>query len=393
MKLRVSVERVIVLAAAVVGMLCCLLATLVSFWTAAGSLPAFLYARHRLASTFIRWSDVPVEFTGLVWFAAIVVVNIVTPRQFKNSVSRCTFFSAIPMAGLGMWAMWRSDLACWPILGGMISAIIILVVTTSADVATLKDMLIQLGAGIAAVARNPLARALVLIGLAATVGTAESIRFKIRAVTANEAYERVFQNWYAKQVRLRIPGLSTPGGIKIVIFTDFQCPFCVDIVPRVETTIEEFRRVNKVLVDLEVKNFPLESECNPAFKKDLHQAACEAAAAERLVRESDGELGGRQFALWLYQSSKQLSAEFISKRLQQLGLAERYVREYPSLMKQIAEDAVYGQRVGIDGTPTILVNGINLPAPNLLDLALKYELNHLALLSLNGASSSSGGNR
>ena len=63
--------------------------------------------------------------------------------------------------------------------------------------------------------------------------------------------------------------------IKIVIFSDFECPACKafsELVPQIAA-----RYAGKV--DIQYFFYPLDMSCNPSIERPMHQYACKAAYA------------------------------------------------------------------------------------------------------------------
>jgi hypothetical protein len=356
----------------------------VSYWWAVGAIPVFLYDNNTLAITHLkRWKDVPVEFFGLAWFASVVLLYYLAPPSKRDSVSACVFISAVPMVGLGMWSTFRGDLVSWPILVGTFGAVVILITSSIGDAPSLRSLIVRLQCDLLTLARSAYARALLLSVLAVTVSVAEIIRYNIQNITVEAASERAFRNWYSVQPHLVMPDLPEAGAIRVVVFTDYQCPACGTTIPQCEATIEAFHQKNTVPVELIAKDFPLERECNPAMTRDYHSAACEAAVAVRLVRKRLGDAAARDLGRWLYQSNNQLSAEVIWRKLAELDPDTDFSDKYDTFLKDVAADATYGWKLGVHATPTIFVNGIKLPAPILLERALRFEAERVGSTTAN----------
>jgi protein-disulfide isomerase len=138
--------------------------------------------------------------------------------------------------------------------------------------------------------------------------------------------------------------------VTIVLFTDFQCPYCAKIVPVLNQVLES----NKGKVKLVFKNFPL----------NTHQYARKAAAAALAA--------GKQGKFWefhdrLFQNYNRLNDQVLQEQAQQLGLdMQKFEKEMndPQIGQAINQDYQEGMRVGVRGTPTIYVNGALLKNTN-----------------------------
>jgi len=131
--------------------------------------------------------------------------------------------------------------------------------------------------------------------------------------------------------------------VTIVLFTDFQCPYCARIGPLLDQVLEK----NKGKVKLVFKNFPL----------NTHQFARKAAAAALAA--------GKQGKFWelhdrLFQNYSRLSDQVVQEQAQQLGLdMQKFAKDMndPQIMQVINQDYQDGVKAGVRGTPMIYVNG------------------------------------
>ena len=135
--------------------------------------------------------------------------------------------------------------------------------------------------------------------------------------------------------------------VKIVEFTDFQCSACGAMYPVIEEVLKTYG--NRVY--FEVRNFPLSSIHENAF-----QAAQAAAAANA------------QGKFWpyidlLFKNQKSLDTESLKKFATQAGLDRaRFDADLASgkFAADIRRDIEEGEQYGIEGTPTIFINGVVL---------------------------------
>jgi protein-disulfide isomerase len=131
--------------------------------------------------------------------------------------------------------------------------------------------------------------------------------------------------------------------VTVVIFTDFQCPYCA----RAAELLHRVTDAHPKTVKLVFKNFPLRS----------HPMAQPAAAAA-LVAHRHGKFW--EFHDRLFAEQKQLSREKILQIAASLGLEEQsFVKELsdPEIQARIEKDYRDGLEAGVQGTPTIFVNG------------------------------------
>jgi len=132
--------------------------------------------------------------------------------------------------------------------------------------------------------------------------------------------------------------------IKVVEFSDFQCPFCA----RVDPTVKQLQDVYKDNVQIVWKHLPLIR---------IHQNAMEAALA--------AEAAHNQGKFWefhdkLLASKGRLTPDQIKQYADELGLNPAKFEEdlnSPEVRKRVTDDMSEAQRLGVTGTPAFFVNG------------------------------------
>jgi protein-disulfide isomerase len=156
-----------------------------------------------------------------------------------------------------------------------------------------------------------------------------------------------------KQVFKVDPGESPSKGSKnapitLVIFSDFQCPFC----SRIEPTLKQVEDTYKGKVRFVWKNYPL----------PFHQNAMPAAEAAMAANEQ-GKFW--EFHDKLFANQQQLDAATFEKYAGELGLNISKFKaaiESHKYQKAIQDDVAYGNSIsGPIGTPTMFVNGRKIP--------------------------------
>ncbi|MDR3089225.1 MAG: DsbA family protein [Desulfobulbaceae bacterium] len=130
--------------------------------------------------------------------------------------------------------------------------------------------------------------------------------------------------------------------VTIIVFTDFQCPYCI----RLEPTLNEIFAKNKDKVKMVFKNFPLQMHpmADPA-----HRAAWAA---------------GKQGKFWEFHdrlfTSPKLSPEIFAATAKDLGLNIEQFKadmESPQAKERMAKDIADGENAQVTGTPTVFING------------------------------------
>jgi protein-disulfide isomerase len=131
--------------------------------------------------------------------------------------------------------------------------------------------------------------------------------------------------------------------VTIVEFSDFQCPYCIQAVPEIEALLKVYPKQVKLIF----KQFPLE------IHSDAYRAATAALAAQR-----QGKFWEMHNAL--FEHHENLSLDIILKIAQGLNLdVARLQKDMDSkeIHDTIAKDLQDGNQAGVEGTPTIFING------------------------------------
>ncbi len=155
------------------------------------------------------------------------------------------------------------------------------------------------------------------------------------------------------EVSIDVEGAPVRGAvmapIRIVEFSDFECPFCGRAAPELERIIGQFPGE----VQLVFKHFPL----------SMHEHAGDAALATNAA--------GRQNKFWemhdvLFENQTELTPSDLERYGQELGLdMDQYRADLQSeeLRAAVERDKAQGMELGVDSTPTIFVGNRRFAEP------------------------------
>ena len=132
--------------------------------------------------------------------------------------------------------------------------------------------------------------------------------------------------------------------IKIIVFSDFQCPYCASADQLIKELMQEYPDQIRFVH----RDFPLEG---------IHPDAFNAALAARCAGEQD-QYWEMHDALFL--SQEDLSIESLNKQAEILNLDMDQFKNCLTTRKyenKILVDVQAGEKYGIHATPTIFVNG------------------------------------
>lgn len=186
--------------------------------------------------------------------------------------------------------------------------------------------------------------------------------------------ESEFVRFWRAQPRVDLPVPREGAQVLVLKFNDYQCPSCArshflyaPIFARYESSHPG--AVRQVKVD-----YPLDPECNEQTPFAGHMGACEAAVAVRLARREGRD---DEMARWLYENQAAMSRETVSEGLAEVAGMTDFDELYDTVLEEVRADIALGPLIGIEATPTYVVNGVVINAalpPNILDAAIALEL-------------------
>ncbi len=130
--------------------------------------------------------------------------------------------------------------------------------------------------------------------------------------------------------------------VTMVIFSDFQCPYCSKVQPLLKQVLEHNPGTLKVVF----KHMPL----------PMHREA-EPAALAAIAAQNQGKFWEMHDALF---ASKPLTREKIDQAAQQIGLdMARFKKDMnsPETRQKLAKDMMDARKAEVSGTPTLFING------------------------------------
>jgi protein-disulfide isomerase len=137
--------------------------------------------------------------------------------------------------------------------------------------------------------------------------------------------------------------------VTLVEFSDFQCPYCAAAVPEIEALLKAYPKQVKLIF----KQYPLESHS---------QAALAATAA--LAAQKQGKFWQMHDAMFANRDN--LSRSNILALAKQIGLdTKRFEADMASteVRETVIRDMQDGDAAGVQGTPTLFINGQRYNGP------------------------------
>jgi len=158
-------------------------------------------------------------------------------------------------------------------------------------------------------------------------------------------------------------GASDPNSLRVVVFSDYQCPYC----RRAEGQLAEVQARYPDKVQVVYKQFPLGN----------HPQAQKAAEAALCANEQGAF---RQYHALLFPQSADLSPVKLKDFAKQVSLDQpRFdaCLDSGKMAPIVTHDVMQGHSIGVAATPTIVVDGEllrGLPPPGELDAAVQRAL-------------------
>ena len=171
-----------------------------------------------------------------------------------------------------------------------------------------------------------------------------------------------------------IPTLGSPAmgpataPITLVEFSDFQCPYCSKAVAQINATLKAYPNDVRLIF----KQYPL---------VELHPAAAISAAAS-LAAHAQGKFWPMHDVM--FANRPKLSRESILVWAKEIGLdMKRFTADLDSdaIKKAVGRDHADGDKAGVEGTPTVFLNGQRYNgdlAPDVIKPVIEGQLKRLA---------------
>jgi protein-disulfide isomerase len=178
------------------------------------------------------------------------------------------------------------------------------------------------------------------------------------------------------------PTQPASAPLRVVEYSDMLCPFCRSLAQGLHAWLPT--SAGRVAVTF--KHYPLDRTCNPGVTRTLHPGACRLALA--------GVCAHEQGRFWAYHDAvfatelKEAGEADVLRLAQQAGLEvgklNACMQSVPA-QARLRADIEEAQRLGVQATPTVFVNGRKLPSINMFMRAIERESTRLGLPALGPA--------
>ncbi len=174
---------------------------------------------------------------------------------------------------------------------------------------------------------------------------------------------REFDEAKAEEIDLTgIPGEGNEGApVTVVEYSDFLCPYCRQL----STALSRYVPESEGKVRVYFKNYPLDRECNPAVSRSTHPGACRLALGGICARRQGRFSAYHVRAFEAGIANPQL--DDVMKIGREAGLDSgafgRCLRD-PDARAALDAEVAEANRLGVDSTPSVYVNGKRLDRVN-----------------------------
>jgi protein-disulfide isomerase len=351
-------------------------------------------------SRFGAVAGVPVALVGVLFFAFVLLLIALCQRSTsarQNLPGYIFALSTLGLAGvlyLGYASFFILNTVCLLCLGTYAAIIALFLLSGSGAKYPLSSLPARASRDVSQLMRSPAALATALGFVAAAVVAV--IMFPAAEVSASaesaaastttqpaaprqqlppEAMQQL-ENYLQNQPRVQVPGAGGSGAAVVVVkFNDYQCPPCGQTFREYKPVLERLQKEHPGRIAFITKDFPLDPECNSLGGG--HMAACEAAVAVRLAREH-----GRADTMedWLFANQATLTPESVKAGASTVAGVSEFDARYPKMLELVRADIAQGLKLGVRGTPTFFMNGIQLPnlRGEFFEAAVLWELRRVA---------------
>ena len=339
-------------------------------------------------SPYGSFLGVPVALAGVFFFALVLLLVGAGGRAgsaVRDSIPAYVF--ALSTIGLAfvLYLGWASyvelKVFCMLCAATYVAVIALFIVSGGSSSESMTTLPRRAPRDVRTLFSSPVALVLVLLYVASAGSVLAFFPKESQGATAavepltplDEKQHAELVKWWDLQPKLEIPVGADGAKVHVLIFSDYQCPHC-------RAAHEAYRPIvaryagNKA-VHIELKDFPLEGECNNNAPQGGHLAACEAAAAVALARAT-GKASAMQD--WLFENQATLTPSVVRQAASAIGGVPDFNGEYARALTEVRADANLGGLLGVNSTPTLFIDGRKLPPglvpANYVEALIELEL-------------------
>lgn len=335
-------------------------------------------------STVSQFWGIPLAYWGIFFYITVLFLTVVDRFKkfrflkflevFQNSMSYISmlgtlaFTCSMVLAGLSIFKIHKLCILCF------ITYFIDLFIAIVASSGSLKNLVNSFKTTVIdfiAGAKQYTKTFIVLLILATSFlvysGTTYNFVPHIKQQKAIMKYRNMKFNPY--RVKGNILG-AEDGDVVIELYSDYVCPICYIENIMLHEAVKDFSNIKIIH-----HNLPFDKECNPYISINMHPNACFMAKGAIAA--------GKQGNYWemssLLYENQPTNINAMLKLAEQLGFnKDKFVKdlEADTTSKEIEKELIQANKLEIDSTPTIYINGDKIvgvkPYYELKDLLIEH---------------------
>jgi uncharacterized membrane protein/predicted DsbA family dithiol-disulfide isomerase len=314
---------------------------------------------------------VPISVYGVIWFAGVLVLlaaSVYGSQPLRESVPGYIFAISTAALAAVLYLMYVSFailkvycVLCLATDAAVVGLFLVSGAVTSFPMTTLPRRAFR---DLRDAITSPLALVVAVLFLGGAVsvvaffpreGAALEPAAQAPAQLADRSAE--FERWYAAQPRVPLVVPSEGAKVLIVDFSDFQCPYCSQAYISLKPIVDKFNQQQANTVRIVMKDFPLDSKCNPNVQNGgPHPSACEAAVAVRLAAPAKREALEDHF----FRNQPAMTSETVRQWARDFGGVTDFDAKYAATVEAVKSDIAFGHSLNVSGTPTMFFNGVRV---------------------------------
>lgn len=335
-------------------------------------------------STVSQFWGIPLAYWGIFFYLTVLFLTVVDYLKkfrifkflevFKNSMSyigmlgTVAFICSMVLAGLSIFKIHKLCILCF--ITYFID-LFIAVVACSGNFKQLVEDFKTTFVDFIAGAKQYTKTFIVLVILAASFLTYSGVTYSFVPHIKKQKAILKYRDMKFNPYRVKGNTLGAENAdVVIELYSDYVCPICYMENIMLHEAVKDFSNIKIVH-----HNLPFDKECNPYITVNMHPNACFMAKGALAA--------GKQGNYWemgsLLYENQPTRMEDMLKLADQLGFnKDKFVQDMESetTAKEIENELVNANNLGIDSTPTIYINGDQVvgikPYYELKDLLIEH---------------------
>lgn len=335
-------------------------------------------------STVSQFWGIPLAYWGIFFYITVLFLTVVDRFKkfrflkflevFKNSMSYISmlgtlaFTCSMILAGLSIFKIHKLCILCF--ITYFIDLFIAIVASSGSLknlVSSFKTTVIDFIAGAKQYTKTFIVLLILATSFLVYSGTTYNFVPHIKQQKAIMKYRNMKFNPY--RVKGNTLG-AEDGDVVIELYSDYVCPICYIENIMLHEAVKDFSNIKIIH-----HNLPFDKECNPYISINMHPNACFMAKGAIAA--------GKQGNYWemssLLYENQPTNINAMLKLAEQLGFNKnKFVKdlEADTTSKEIEKELIQANKLEIDSTPTIYINGDKIvgvkPYYELKDLLIEH---------------------